>query len=753
MSYISINSASVTDNGSYTYNQDRAHIGGFGYEGCSGEVTCAVFDGHGTHGEEVAMWCVEMLAAADKEGKALDSALFSDIQGALRERLRVHAGAASVRLRMPAGTAEGLYHPSGLPVRGGTTASILRIDRMTGAITCASVGDSEVRYYDMTADAPADGTTLCGDHTTTNPEEYARVLAFCAEKGRGVPRFAYDTQGGRLSRESRCPFVRAADGASWVPNPAGGFFHCDIRKNFGAYMHTPTDNEALAMTRALADFNMSRYGVSQEPHVVTAAPPALTEDTQIRAVVWASDGLWDLVPPADVGAVVRRAEFICRGDIGQIVCGRAEAAAAAILELAKERTRAAFGTLGDNITVGVTYIVYPRVPIVDTEPAALPAVLGGSDPARSAGGLEHAIRRFGARGYLEPAHDTRSGEREESEHEMVGKPPGTAVLYSARRSTRRYLYRRLEDGSYWEVVYFGGMATGAIPWLLEEDSPLRAAPEPDPAAAPEALDMAFLLSGSPFRRESLFAALSASNIEDIPFVEDALLGPVVKVVDIGLSLPGSMEALLSGPQPCRQAGCLAAPEARWIRAGSPAERAAILESLEADHPLHCDLHRSHILPGVALRRSRNSFRSYGSYAPSCSGCRIGAEEEIADAADDAELLACTEWLNLRINDLADASIAGLPAAAVADRRAEVEGGMIRLESCDAWSAFGDPAVMRSATVALAADDAAADIRRAMTIIAEAKDILKTATGRLRSTPMGAGYAAYKTAMAFLEKNP
>ena len=788
MSFISINSASATDKGAYTYNQDRAHIGGTGIPMVSGHETCAVFDGHGTFGEEMAMWCVELLAAADKEGKPL---VFSEVQAALRERLRAHVAAKSLTGLNVYEQQEGLYHVSGLPVRGGTTASILRIDRTTGAITCASVGDSEVRYFD----SEGDGTTLCGDHTATNPEEYARVLAFCAEKGRPEPRFAYDTQGGTLSREDRCPFVRNEEDTAWVPNPAGGFFHCDVRENYGAYVYAPNGDEGLAMTRALGDFNMSRYGVSQEAHVVTAPPPAPQEDTMVRAVVWASDGMWDLVPYADVGAVVRRAEFVVRGDDGQIVAGRAAEAAAALLELAKERTRAAFGgALGDNITVGVSYIVYPRVPIVDTEPA----------------GLEHAIRRFGARGYLECAHSDRPGEREESELEMVGKPPGTAVLYSGRRSTERYLYRRLEDGSYWEVVFLNGKATGAIPWPLYEGSPLAAPPpapppaepEPEPApvdpvtdrlmgrlravaaAAPEpeppaALDLAFLLSGSPIKRESLFTALHADarhvqglGLDDISVIEpadetDALLwGPTVKVVDMSClstppALPGSTEAILHRVDP-------AAPEARWLRAGSPAERAAILESLEAEHPLHCHLHRDQVLPGVALRRSRNTARSYGSYAPSCSGCRIGAAEEAADAAEDAalqaelggsdlslcerELKACTEWLNLRVNDLADASIAGLPAAVLADRRAEVEGGMIRLEVCDAWTSFGDPAVMRTAEVALAADDAAADIRRAMSIIAEAKDILRTATGRLRATPQGAGYAAYKTAMAFLEKN-
>jgi hypothetical protein len=188
-----------------------------------------------------------------------------------------------------------------------------------------------------------------------------------------------------------------------------------------------------------------------------------------------------------------------------------------------------------------------------------------------------------------------------------------------------------------------------------------------------------------------------------------------------------------------------------MRAGSPAEREAILETLPADHPLHCDLHRTQILPGPGLRYSRNTARHYGMYAPSCSGCRIGAEEEAADAADDAELKACKEWLYLHINMLGDAAIVGLPTA---DRRAEVEGGIFRLEACNAWSSFGgDPTVIRDAYAALEADTAAADIRRAMTIIGEAKEILRTATARLRTAPRGIAYAAYKTAIAFLEANP
>lgn len=622
---ITIRASTATDNGGYTYNQDRATI-----IETPTHTTCAVFDGHGTYGEEIAMWCVDKLRELLTADPAtpLDTKLFKTLHSNIREKLVAHVAAKSLTGLNVYETLEGIYMTgTNKPVRGGTTATILRIDHTTGAITCASVGDSEARVFD----ADAEGTGLCGDHSTTNPAEYARVLAFCVENGRRLPRFSYDTQNDTLSRERRCPFVADATAPSgWAPNPAGGFFCCDIRGNYGAYFHTPTENEALAMTRALGDFNMERYGASHEPHVVTESPPVTAKT---RAVVWASDGLWDLVPPRDVGALVHRADLV----------GNPAAASAALLELAKERTRAAFGgALGDNITVGVTYMTYPP-------------------------------------------------------------PPAPA-------------------------------------------------PAPTAETPEEALDIAFLLSG-PFRRPSLFVDMPSP----IPVVEEDY--PAIRILDdmnsamlaaltsgvLG-ALPGATEAILSGPPRVDPS----TPEVRWMRAGSPAEREAILATLEADHPLHCDLHRDQILPGPGLRRSRNTARSYGMYAPSCSGCRIGAEEEAADTADDAELKACKEWLYMRINDLADAAIAGIPTA---DRRAEVESGIIRLEDCNAWSSFGDPAVIRDANAALAADEAAADIRRAMTIIDHAKEILRTATGRLYTAPRGTAYADYKTAIAFLEANP
>lgn len=692
MNAIKITTATATDIGASRTNQDRAYTANLGLDP---HTTCAVFDGHGTYGEEVAMWCVEFLAGAEE--KPLDSALFSALNEDIRERLRAHVAAKSLTGLNVYERQEGLYNAgSNTPIRGGTTASILRIDHMTGAITCASVGDSDVRVYDL--DTDDEGISLMADHTPTNPAEYERVLAFCAAHNRGTPHFNFDTHGGRLSAERRPVFVKNAETGAWELNPMGGFFHCDIRCSWGAYFHSPTLDEGLAMTRSIGDFHMARFGLSHEPHVVTSPPPAAPGR---RAVICASDGFWDFVTYSEVRGALRD-------------CADAAEATAALMELAKERTRAALeDSLGDNITITVAFVtVTPpeldtgRIPVrwhgqvYQVDPtgaapplredgsAALPAQLGGSDPSLREGETEFTFRRITHRGKEMWARDCR-------------------------------------------------------------------------AAPPPELDTAFLLGGSPFRRESLFAEPeddpiwdTAVNVMDVSFALPAeimaRLSPstvaALSAPPAAAALPGSTEDILRHIDPVD-------PVARWTRAGSPAEREAVLATLAADHPLHCDLHRDQFLPGLRIRRSRNTARSYGMYAPSCSGCRIGAEEEADDAAADAEIKACTEWLNLRINDLAEASIAGASAAALADRRAEVEGGIFRLEACDAWASFGNPTVMRSATIALAADDAVADIRRAMSIIAEATGILRTATVRLRATPLGAGYAAYKTAMAFLEANP
>ena len=71
-------------------------------------------------------------------------------------------------------------------------------------------------------------------------------------------------------------------------------------------------------------------------------PPPATK----RAIIVASDGLWDILTPAQVRAVVFSAHLL----------GDAAAAAASLMEAATEAGKRLFGTDYDNITLVVAYV-------------------------------------------------------------------------------------------------------------------------------------------------------------------------------------------------------------------------------------------------------------------------------------------------------------------------------------------------------------------------------------------------------------
>ena len=99
------------------------------------------------------------------------------------------------------------------------------------------------------------------------------------------------------------------------------------------------------MTRALGDLNMKPHGVSAVPSVVTNEQPA---PGTVRAVVVASDGLWDVLLPAEVSTIVRRPEFLASQD--------ADAAVAALMAAALKKGIDLFGTNHDNVTAIVVYV-------------------------------------------------------------------------------------------------------------------------------------------------------------------------------------------------------------------------------------------------------------------------------------------------------------------------------------------------------------------------------------------------------------
>lgn len=264
-----------------------------------GDGVYGVFDGHGTHG----------LAAAEAARDCLSSptATFAEADAAV------------------------------LSTKGGTTASVVRIDKTTGAIEVSHVGDTEVRYYDLDQSEGQIGVNLTLDHSALSKDEFLRIRAREGPKGSFVFARSY-----RYMPE-RFVFIEdeAAD-RGWRVDDARGNFYSTVRKEWATYVANEF-GEKLAITRALGDDHMKHCGVIAEPSVVTAPPLAESP----RAVVIASDGVWDIMQYAEVGEIVRRTDLV----------GNPEAAAHAILGATLEKQRELLGpTGGDNATVIVIYV-------------------------------------------------------------------------------------------------------------------------------------------------------------------------------------------------------------------------------------------------------------------------------------------------------------------------------------------------------------------------------------------------------------
>jgi serine/threonine protein phosphatase PrpC len=264
-----------------------------------GDGIYGVLDGHGVHG----MAC----AAAARDCLSRPEATFAEADAAV----------------CPLGVGG-----------GGTTASILRLNRETGAAEVSHVGDSDVRWYDGTV---SEGTPLTADHSPTSVDEYRRYQAAGSTALFQYAKYHnWDTP--------RTIFVPDTSTGEPRQNPAG-YYYSTVRNEWASNIEDRDTRATLAMTRALGDIDFKPIGVTAEPSVLTA-PPVPSGENQVRAYVMASDGVWDIMHYAAVGAILMRPDLI----------GNAEAAANAILAEALTQQRTLLGSGGDNATVVVIYV-------------------------------------------------------------------------------------------------------------------------------------------------------------------------------------------------------------------------------------------------------------------------------------------------------------------------------------------------------------------------------------------------------------
>lgn len=313
-----ITAATVTDVGGYPRNEDRAFIK-------TDATVAGVFDGHGTYGAEIAQWTLEWIST--HPDAVFNADTFATIDAHLRERLAAHLTEKGVPFFQQDGAFYQMSYMSRLPLRGGTTGTMVRVNAEDGSITAAHVGDSEVRVFDKNGI----DHDICADHTATSLEEYKRIR----ETHPGA-KFVCD--GSRFGVPVRQVFKEKSDGTVEL-NPDGPYMFCDVRESWGAYVKTPDETESLAMTRAFGDFNLKRLaGVTVEPHCKTIE--ALPADVSERNIIVASDGFWDILHYSEVAEKLWSKET-------------AEEKAAVLMALAKEKTLERLGGPGDNITIVV----------------------------------------------------------------------------------------------------------------------------------------------------------------------------------------------------------------------------------------------------------------------------------------------------------------------------------------------------------------------------------------------------------------
>ena len=291
-----ISAFGITDIGGSAENQDTFLVT---------DRMFVVADGHGRGGCEVAMAATAVFASPTiSEPPSFD---------------KLFEYAESVARTIPSEKGNGNGN-------GGTTLSALYVNP-DGSCEVAHVGDSEVRYFDEDAN---EGVSLTTDHSACSLEEFKRIRSMQLDR---VARFEF-------AGSHRPVFVEYY--GDWIFNQAGAAQHCTVRGDWGSYLVSPS-GERLAVTRAIGDFSMKENGVIATPSITSAPPP---KPGTVRAIVMASDGLWDAMTYEEVCAIVRRPDLL----------GNAEAATKALMAASLETARLRFGPQIDNVTAVVIYL-------------------------------------------------------------------------------------------------------------------------------------------------------------------------------------------------------------------------------------------------------------------------------------------------------------------------------------------------------------------------------------------------------------
>ena len=220
------------------------------------------------------------------------------------------------------------------PYINGTSCTNLQMNPETNVVTIANIGDSAARYWDM----KGSGISASVNHTPSNLQEFQRIT----DSG-GICTF-HDSSG-KYSKGKQPTFVNG------IYNASGAYSYKNCRKEHSVYFEIPENGSKnrsrckLAMTRSFGDWLLVPYGLITEPAVHILPPPG---EGVTRAIVMASDGLWDVMTDETIGNIVRQPEFLNTRD--------ATASSNTLLEEALRKGQKLFGRNADNVSIVVAYV-------------------------------------------------------------------------------------------------------------------------------------------------------------------------------------------------------------------------------------------------------------------------------------------------------------------------------------------------------------------------------------------------------------
>lgn len=215
-----------------------------------------------------------------------------------------------------------------MPVSGGTTLTITIVVTLidgTKKVVCANVGDSESIFIKTNS---VDQTSVKGmfehltvNHSPDNLSEFVRIRDLDSTLYPEKLSLEYELLPSHRYFSLQNLSVFNSEG---IPNSVpNGAYHTTIRKDYAHYAKAKSNTYngfALAMTRAIGDFEGHKYGLTY----ILSVSIKTVDPSQEFIIITASDGLWDCVKYEEYTDLVRQELADFTSSVGSISSSSAE---------------------------------------------------------------------------------------------------------------------------------------------------------------------------------------------------------------------------------------------------------------------------------------------------------------------------------------------------------------------------------------------------------------------------------------------